>query len=355
MKYTFEVTIAGCATNCAHCYVDGGPAPQIKLSDYKFCIQKIKPVLDRLGGDVAVTLGNEIFCHSAINDILSFTSHAIPEYFSFQDYPVPTTGIALVDRDDRDQIIKNLQTAGASGCMLAIHGAEQSHNKIVSRCNAYSKLFEAADYFSEKGFSVLFNLIVSKALCKDYKQLMQKIASYPQAGVRLTIPLYVPTKRLRIYQARRAEYDDCIRLAEMAAEYSVDTVKFLEHCSKHSEATILAKLRTDGFDYAEEKQKAVQWKFFNITQNGDLYFGNVGAYTKLLGNLLYTAEDKLLEEILACGPNYDYTAYYSEDVFASLEEYFSCLPRRMHNYIYSSEQDCIYALLDEMGFQSALI
>ena len=71
MKYTFEVTIAGCATNCAHCYVDGGPAPQMKLSDYEFCIQKIKPVLDRLGGDVAVTLGNEIFCHGAINDILS--------------------------------------------------------------------------------------------------------------------------------------------------------------------------------------------------------------------------------------------------------------------------------------------
>ena len=25
MKYTFEISISGCATNCGHCYVNGGP------------------------------------------------------------------------------------------------------------------------------------------------------------------------------------------------------------------------------------------------------------------------------------------------------------------------------------------
>lgn len=239
--------------------------------------------------------------------------------------------------------------------MLAIHGAEQSHNEIVCRRNAYSKLFEAADYFSEKGFSVLFNLIVSKALCKDFKQLMQKIALFPQAGARLTIPLYVPTKRLRRYQARRAEYDDCIRLAEMASEYSINTVQFLEHCNKYNEAAVLSELRADGFNYLREKQKAVQWKFFNITQNGDIFLGNVGAHTKWLGNLFHTPEDKLLAEILSCDPNYDYTAYYPNDVFVSLEKIFSHVPQRMHNYVYGSKQDCIYAVLDEVGVQNALI
>jgi len=355
MKYTFEFTIAGCATNCAHCYVDGGPGLQMRLSDYKFCLQKIKGVLGKLDGDIAVTLGNEIFCHSAINDILSFTSQLIPEYFSFQDYPVPTTGISLVDRNDVEQIIKNLQTSGASGCMLALHGIEQSHNEIVCRRNAFSKLFETADYFTEKGFSVLFNLIVSKVLCRDFRQLMQTIAFYPKADVRLTIPLYVPTKRLSKYQACRAEYDDCIRLAAIAEEYSVNTVKFLEYCNKYNEAAVFAKLREDGFRYSEEKQKAVQWKFFNITQNGDLYLGNVGAHTKWLGNLLYTAEEKLLAGIQTSEPNYDYTAYYPDDLFISLEKKLIHIPPRKHNYVYSSKQDCIYAMLDELGFQSSII
>ena len=355
MKYTFEITIAGCATNCAHCYVDGGPARQMRFNDFEFCLQKIKAVLDKLDGDIAVTLGNEIFCHSAINNILSLTSQLIPEYFSFRDYPVPTTGIALVDRNDRERIFKNLQIAGANGCMLTIHGAEQSHNEMVCRNNAFSKLFEAADYFTEKGFSVLFNLIVSKTLCRDFKQLMQKIVSYPKAEVRLTIPLYIPIKRLRMYQANRAEYNDCIQLAEMANAYSIDTVKLLEHCGEYSEVAVLTKLRADGFNYSEEKQRAIQWKFYNITQNGDLYLGNVGAHTKWLGNLFYTEEEKLLAEIRMNEPNYDYTAYYPDDVFFSLEKKLFHIPPRMHNYVYSNKQDCIYAMLDEMGFQSSLI
>ena len=111
----------------------------------------------------------------------------------------------------------------------------------------------------------------------------------------------------------------------------------------------------NGFNYTIEKQTEVQWKFFNITQNGDLYFGNVGAHTKWLGNLLYTEKSVLLEEILACATNYDYTAYFPDDVFLSLEQAFPDLPARDHNYVYSSEQDCIYALLDELGYPNSLI
>lgn len=355
MKYTFEITIAGCAANCAHCYVCGGPGPQMKFHTFQFIIQKLKPILDKLSGDIAVTLGNELFCHSQITDVLSFTAKAIPQYFSFREDPVPTTGIALVDREDRDQIIENLKQVGASGFMLAVHGSEQSHNQIVQRSSGYTKLFEAADYFAQRDMDILFNLIISKPLCTDFRKVMRKVSSYPHADVALTVPLYVPTNRMRIYQSHRAEYRDCMELADAAVEYGINTETLLAHCRNHNEAAVISRLQTEGFSYREEQRRATLWKFFHIMQNGDLFYGNAGAHTKYLGNLFRIQDDKLLEEILQSAPNYDYTAYYSEEVFFSLEKQLNTLPPRTHNYVYAGKAECIYALLDEIGVKNALI
>jgi len=34
LRYTFEISIAGCNTECAHCCVSGGKAPTIQFDDY---------------------------------------------------------------------------------------------------------------------------------------------------------------------------------------------------------------------------------------------------------------------------------------------------------------------------------
>ena len=70
MKYTIEITIAGCSTNCAHCYVDGGIDKNMSVDDFKICVEKLKPVLNKLGNDASVTLGNELFCNPNIKEIL---------------------------------------------------------------------------------------------------------------------------------------------------------------------------------------------------------------------------------------------------------------------------------------------
>lgn len=355
MKYTFEFTIAGCSTNCAHCYVDGGPASQMKLDDYKACVEKLKPILEKLNGDIYVTLGNEPFCHRSINEILHYNAHNLAGYFSFLDYPVPTTGIALINRSDKDEILHNLQAVGTTGCMLAVHGTEQLHNRTVCHPNAYAKLFETADFFSKSGFEVLFNFIVSKTLCVDFEQLMQKVSAYSRAKIRLTVPLYVPTKRLRAYQRNRAEYEECLRLAEPASAYSIDTSNLLECCHKYNENHVIRQLNSTGFDYSAEKSKAIQWKFFNVTQSGDLYYGNVGAHTKRLGNLLHTPSNEILEQVLSTEPNYDYTAYYDDEAFFHLEKHLRHLQPRTHNYVYNNKQDCLYALLDEIGVPNIIM
>ena len=63
MKYTFEISICGCDTICKHCYVGGGPSSIMNFEIYQRIVEKLKPVISRLGDDIAITLGNEPFKH----------------------------------------------------------------------------------------------------------------------------------------------------------------------------------------------------------------------------------------------------------------------------------------------------
>jgi len=287
--------------------------------------------------------------------LLRITADSIPEYYSYEGGTVPTTGIALLANKDRQEILETLNSVESKGFMLALHGAERTHNEIVQRNDAFSKLFEAVDYFVDNGLDILFNLIVSKSLCAEFEQVIGKIAKYPEAGIVLTVPLYVPTNRMRKYQSLRAEYDDCMRLATATGEHGLDTSSLYRHCAEHNENAVIATLKNEGFDYGYEKNNAMQWKFFNITQNGDIFYGNVGVHTKYIGNLLDIDPEKLLEEIVTSAPNYDYVAYYHDEVFYDLEKHIARLPKRTHNYVYKSKAECIYALLDEVSVKNALI
>ncbi len=354
MKYTFEITIAGCATNCAHCYVNGGAGMSMSFSNYCFCIEKLKTTLDKLNGDIAVTLGNELFCNPDIAKIIDYSFDIIPKYFSYRDFSVPTTGIALINRKDRNEILHSLRLAGAEKFMLALHGNRYNHNCVVKNPNAFDELFRSADFFAKNGFNILFNLIVSKSLLDDLSETLERLSNIP-CTARLTVPLYVPTERMRNYQSLRADYNDCMRIAELSDKYTININSFNEHCKYHSEKAVLADISSNGFNYDVEKSRAADWMFFNITQNLDVYYGNVGAHTKYLGNLKSMSENELYYKIEPLKANCDYNAFYDDKVFYTLEKHLQKLSERSVNLIYPSKADCIYAWLDKMNISNILI
>lgn len=354
MKYTFEITIAGCSTNCMHCYVDGGPAPIMALEDFRYCVDKLCMVLGKLSGDSAITLGNEMFCNPHIADILRICQEQLPCYVSFRNFMIPTTGLALLARKDVDRVLSELQALGSPGFMLAIHGDRDSHNRIVSNPRAFDDLFHIADYLSANGVGILFNLIVSRALANDMRTITEQVLSY-ESKIRLTVPLYVPTPRMRKYQAFRADVTDCMKILEIASKAGISAGQLNEHCQIHSESAVYCDLLQNGFCYKEEKNNSPEWAFFNITQNLDFYYGNVGAHTRYLGNLKEMDADGILTAILSGGPNYDWDAFYEDSVFDNLADIIIQMKQPASNFIYPSKADCIYSWLDSHGVKSKLL
>lgn len=183
MKYTFEITISGCATNCGHCYVDGGPGAMMPFEDYVLCLQKLSPALDRLSGDICITLGNEMFCHPRLADIFRVTDQICPHFFQHIGEDIPTTGVALLRHRHREAILTELARKGTNQVCFAIHGDRVSHDKMVGRTGRFDQLFACADFLTDRGFQLNFSLMLSKVLVSGLDGVMARLDRYPGAQV----------------------------------------------------------------------------------------------------------------------------------------------------------------------------
>lgn len=347
MKYTFEITIAGCACSCAHCYVDGGPGPIMSYEDYALCLQKLAPALKKLSGDISLNLGNETFCHPQAAQLFRLTDQICPEFFDRRGEDFPTTGVALLRHRDRENILMELQRKGIEELFFAIHGNRDPHDRMVGQAGRFEQLFETADYLRERGFRLGFSLMLSKALFPGLDEVMARISRYPDAQIYPVVPLYCPTPRMRQYQQYRLEKDELLSLCSRLEDWGVHTEKVRHLCRECSEQAIWAAKK----DFAAEQKAAPNWAFFHVTQDLKLYYGNAGMHTRFLGDLRCMTWQQVYEAVAPLMANYDFNAFFPLEEFAQLD----FLPQPSTDRVYLSRPDCYYAWLDDLGVPNLLI
>lgn len=353
MKYTFEISISGCNTICKHCYVSGGPGKNIDLQIYKKIIEKLSVILPQLKSEIDVTLGNEQFKHPYIKEIIETTYKTIPQYFSYEKSNLPTTGIALMNRDDKEQVLSALKTACAKMAMLTIHGNERHHNMMVGNNQGFLSIVSVIKLFQNYGFHVHLNFMLNKFLITDWEEILSTFSSYHDIDAHITIPLYLPIERLRNFQKYRAEYNECMQLKNKLSVFSMDEKAFFDKVEKFNERSIFPLL--SDWDFKQKNISQPQWSFFNIDQNGDLYYGNVGLHTKYLGNILETSEQELLSAIQKKSANYDYSAYYNIDSLPLAKDLYANIFPLNSNYVFPDMEGAIYYWLDKINTPTILL
>ena len=353
MKYTIEITISGCSTNCTHCYVDGGIAKNMSFENYKICIEKIKPLLDLLGKEASVTLGNELFCHQKIESILSLNIERIKDNFSYETYFTPTTGIALLSKQNKNEIFSLLRQCGVKGFMLALHGNEKNHNIITKNSTSFKKLFEAAMLIRENGFDTLYNLMVSKKLLFGLESIFARVLKIG-GECRLTVPLFVPTERMRMYEKIRANVTDCYEIAKTSGCFGINTSPLIYCCENYTEKAIKEQILNGTLNPNSFTTDSQDWVFINITQELDMYYGNVGAHTRYIGNIGNMSDKEIIEKVLSLKSNYDFSAYFDECFFSELQKRLENL-QNPNNKVYPSYMDCIFNIFDNQGVPNILI
>lgn len=352
MEYNFDLVVAGCSTNCRHCYVDGGPAGTMALSDIRLCLEKLAPVLEALGPNASLTLDNEPVNHPQILQIIPMVSHLLGDHYYHHG---STTGLPLLRRQDRDPVAKAMVDAGWLETSMTLFGGQTHHNHMVRNPKAFAAMEEAARFFRDRGFRLGFSLMLNQGLIEDREAVSRFLDRHPHDFVYFAVTSYVPTDRLRAFQIHRATLEQCRKLRGYLSAWGLDEAAIFSDLERHSQRNVFASLRT-GFDCRFLESKSPSQAFFTIGPDLELYYGNTGARTRALGNMRLLESGQILELAQAASPNWDYSAFYdldrlpdSETILAQVE------PLLDANYVYDTVASCLYRLFDLCGIPSILI
>lgn len=264
----------------------------------------------------------------------------------------PTTGIALYNRKDRSKIFAFLHENNCNTFMLTLHGNENHHNEIVQRDDAFAFLDKFSLLLMENNFTIVYNLMLNKYFVSDWEDIIGFLSNKKNYSCRLTIPLFVPTERLRSYQKYRANYDECKGLVDKVEYIGINSKDYERKIERGNERYI-QRLVLGKWDYVEKNKNQPQWAFFHIRQDLDLFYGNAGLHTKYLGNIRNISVDELVEAISLQKANYDYSAYYDISLLPDIDiisEYVT-----EDNLVYPDVESCIYSWLDRYGVKPILI
>jgi len=357
LQYTFEISVSGCNTKCAHCYVSGGPATPMPHEKFDIALKNLRIIIEGLEGEKAVTLGNEIFTHPNLLEILQTTHKILPEYSSYRSMGegMPTTALALLNRKDKEYIIRAIKKMDCFSFDFTLLGGKTSHNAMVENELAFDALINFTHWTKEMGLEFGINLMMCKPLIEDWHEVAGFLEKFPGAAVSAVIPAFLPVSRLRSFQKYRAEYNDYIKLRGQLSRFGIDESDFFSQVDRYCERSVFDMLSSNPhFDYREDESLLPKWAFFNISNNYDIFYGNVGMHTLKLGNVLEDDAQELLKKIQGLPPNYDWSAYYDLNKLPPLGELLSSLPVLKTNYVYPRIQDCIYSWLDLRGIPSIL-
>lgn len=351
MEYNFDIIVAGCSTNCCHCYVDGGPEQPVVLADFRLCLEKLAPVLEALGEAASVTLDNEPANHPDVLEIIRMTCDLIPGHYYHHG---STTGLPLLRRADRENVAKAMLHAGWTEVSLTLHGGREHHNALVRNPMAFDGLQDAAAFYAGRDFQVGISLMLNRHLIEDREEVTRLLEQTPHSSTYFAVTSYVPTRRLREFQPLRATLSLCESLKGYLTAWGLNETELLTRFRQYSEQAVWDRLQT-GFDCRALERESPETVFLTVDQALNLYYGNTGARTARLGNLHTMTSREILEAVQGLSANWDYSAFYDLDRLPPAREILDRVrPRLTENYVYDGIASCLYRWFDLCGIPTII-
>lgn len=349
MNANFDLLVSGCNTRCAHCYVNGGPGGLMRTEDALFCIDWLDELASLLPFEASFTLDNEPMNHPDIALIVKkAASVGHIEYF----HHGMTSGIALVRRPDREEVLRTYLECGFREFGITVHGNAAHHDGIVRREGAYRLACEAAALAKNVGAEVSVSLMFNRFFAEDADDIDGLTERLAPSSVWFAIPNYTPHVNMPGYEGYRGTEADLEALSPMLEKWGVNAEALLK------EARTVARLREEliaVLDPAELFARPQEELYLSIRQNGDLYVGNTGAETELLGNIRALDPAAAAGRIARLPGNRDFGAFYEADRIPGRETLVSAAERLPGELLYSDLPSALYRVLAELGIPTRII
>lgn len=297
MEYNIDILLAGCSTNCRHCYVNGGPAKSMEQSDAELCFDRLIPVFQHFGKEVSFTLDNEAYLYPELPTLFQRIRENCFENYAHHG---STTGIAFNHRQDKEELWKLQAEMGlAYGC-ITFHGGRDNHNFITRNPHSFEELVTYGHFVKTHGGQLSVNLILSKFLIADREELTCVLKELQPGEVFLSVPNCAPNKRLFDYQQWRANIDDCELLTGYLSAWGIPEAEKMDKLRAGTHEALLKKYFAEGMP-AEPEQA-----FLTVHRDLSLWYGNTGVEQTLWGDLRDLSSQTIISLMEACKPTWNF-------------------------------------------------
>ncbi len=351
MEFNFDLLLAGCNTRCKHCYVNGGPGPMMTTTDALMCIQKLDELASHLPGTVSFTLDNEPMNHPHLARILhaaANTSHIQNHHHGM------TTGIGLMRRDDKENIIRAYREHGYTQFGLTLHGIGRHHDEIVRRSGAFETLVETARFLKEQGAQIELSLMLNRFFSVDREEISRLLGQLRPDYVFGAIPIFIPHRNMLDFEPYRANQQDIASLSGFLSRWGLDAPALLESALQNTPSAVLRRFREQG-DLASRFNQPQNEMYLTIHPDCTLYYGNTGAETRCLGDLRHLDIGKTADILMHLSGNRDYGAFYHIDALSDTDTLCNALNVLPQDLVYGDFESVLYRALVHLDIPTILL
>lgn len=343
MTVNVDLLVSGCNTRCKHCYVNGGPGGFMSLEDALLTIERLDALAERLPYETGFTLDNEPMNHPDLEAILR--SAAATRHIAYYHHGM-TSGIALMRREDRSAVMRAYLECGYGNFGITIHGSASHHDEIVRRQGACQIAIEAAEYIKSCGAKIEVSLMLNRFFAEDASEIDAMLTRLQPDGIYFAIPNFTPHEHMTDFEPYRASLDTLHRLRPWLARWGQ---REKEPSKEICTIGMLRERLERGLDIAEFFRYPQDELYLTVHQNGDLFVGNTGVETALLGNMRTLDIEETAECICALPGNRDYGAFYEIDGLPGREELIHALELLPEELLYSDQASALYRGLAMLG------
>lgn len=352
MQYTITLRISGCASECWHCYVGGGPGPHMHLDRVLRSFDALERIVERLGevaGKLDLWLDYEPLLHPDVCKILREMKSRFGGHFDARTFP--TTGIPIAARPDWEDLLETLAAVGVEEIQFALHGPADLHDRALGRAGAFEAHRKALERVRNSGFGSHLKVPISEEALQRWPETLKAIGEGQYDAVRVEVPVYSPTRRMRAFESRRPTLAAAVpHLNSLSESCTLGIGKgYWLRAAEYAECNVIAEV-SDRPAYAASfrsiEDGGPRWVFLSVLPDASLFYGNVGQYHRKLAVLGVDEADLVVEALAALDPNYLFGGFYDVDRLPSPWAVAESHGNPRSDRLYHTREDALMRWLD---------
>lgn len=293
--------IAGCETNCAHCWAMGGHYDCMPYEDVVSIVEQVSDFCSEKEMKFELVPFHDVLAHpDAVKLLPVLDKYIAKDGFSSFTSVFVSTGVALGLREDWKDILTVLKELGGDAFWLAFHGLGDVHDKAVGRKGAFEASVNAVKRLRSMGFKVGGNVFITKENVRQVEQMMNLFKEIDMIEkLWWGIADYSPHTRLRKYEEIRPELKDILEVKDAIASvtgFGVDN--YWTNPEEYTEAAYVKKALKNPEEFTKYNVSDKNEFVLVCTHNFDIYLGKGSMYEKFVGNLKRDGVQEVLNRAL---------------------------------------------------------